>query len=47
MPGETLVPEAPLLDAPLLDVRNLCVSFRSEKGLIRIIEDVSFTVGNR
>ncbi|WP_284945756.1 ABC transporter ATP-binding protein [Acidisoma cladoniae] len=42
MPAESVVTEA-----PLLDVRNLCVSFRSEKGIIRIIEDVSFTVGNR
>ena len=30
---------------PLLDVQNLCVSFRSERGLIRILEDVSFHVG--
>ncbi|RUZ76002.1 ABC transporter ATP-binding protein [Mesorhizobium sp. M7A.F.Ca.US.006.01.1.1] len=32
---------------PLLDVRNLCVSFRSEKGPIRIIENVSFTIRER
>lgn len=31
--------------SPLLDVQNLCVSFRSERGLIRILEDVSFSVG--
>jgi peptide/nickel transport system ATP-binding protein len=30
---------------PLLDVRDLCVSFRSERGIIRILENVSFTVG--
>ncbi len=32
---------------PLLDVRNLCVSFRSEHERVRILEDVSFTVGQR
>jgi peptide/nickel transport system ATP-binding protein len=31
----------------LLDVRDLCVSFRSERGIIRILEHVSFTVGAR
>jgi peptide/nickel transport system ATP-binding protein len=31
----------------LLDVRDLCVSFRSERGIIRILENVSFTVGQR
>lgn len=29
---------------PLLDVQNLCVSFRTDKGLVRILEDVSFCV---
>ena len=32
---------------PLLDVRDLCVSFRSEAGLVRILENVSFSVGQR
>jgi peptide/nickel transport system ATP-binding protein len=31
----------------LLDVRDLCVSFRSERGIIRILENISFTVGQR
>ncbi|HTI00184.1 MAG TPA: ABC transporter ATP-binding protein [Acidisoma sp.] len=31
----------------LLDVQDLCVSFRSEGGLIRILENVSFTVRER
>jgi peptide/nickel transport system ATP-binding protein len=42
MPAE---PSAPA--ETLLDVRNLSVSFRSEKGVIRIIEDISFSVGAR
>lgn len=32
---------------PLLDVRDLSVSFRSERGIIRILEDVSFTLGTQ
>lgn len=36
---------AEAITPPLLDVQNLCVSFRSERGLIRILEDVSFSVG--
>jgi peptide/nickel transport system ATP-binding protein len=42
MPAE---PSAPA--EALLDVRDLCVSFHSERGIIRILENVSFTVGAR
>ena len=31
-------------DAPLLVVENLCVSFRSEDGLVRAVDNVSFQV---
>src|ERR1700710_482181 len=51
MPGSTracAMPAEPSAPAEtLLDVRNLSVSFRSEKGVIRIIEDISFSVGAR
>ncbi|OYV36798.1 MAG: ABC transporter ATP-binding protein [Rhodospirillales bacterium 20-64-7] len=33
--------------SPLLDVRDLRVSFRTKSGLLPILEGVSFTVGNR
>jgi peptide/nickel transport system ATP-binding protein len=33
--------------APLLDVRDLHVSFRSEDGLVRAVDGISFTVGTR
>ena len=32
---------------PLLEVVNLTVAFRTEKGLVRAVDDVSFTVGER
>ena len=38
---------APAAADTLLEVRDLCVSFRSERGIIRILENVSFTVGQR
>jgi peptide/nickel transport system ATP-binding protein len=51
MPGSTrecAMPAEPSAPAEtLLDVRNLSVSFRSEKGIIRIIENISFSVGAR
>ena len=49
MPADMPAPStamAPAAEA-LLDVRDLCVSFRSERGIIRILENVSFTVGQR
>ena len=44
MPADTMTTNP---DGTLLDVRDLCVSFRSERGIIRILENVSFTVGQR
>ncbi|MFT9216966.1 MAG: oligopeptide ABC transporter ATP-binding protein OppD, partial [Acetobacter malorum] len=41
MPAET----APPMTAPLLDVRDLCVSFPSRGRMIPIVEHVSFTLG--
>ncbi|GAB0115719.1 ABC transporter ATP-binding protein [Acidisoma sp. C75] len=41
------VDPSPLPADPLLEVRDLSVSFRSERGIIRILEDVSFTLGHR
>lgn len=43
MPAET----APPMTAPLLDVRDLCVSFPSRGRMIPIVEHVSFTLGER
>lgn len=34
-------------EVPLLEVRNLCVSFRTELGLVPVLEDVSFSVRPR
>jgi peptide/nickel transport system ATP-binding protein len=36
--------ESPTLTTPLLDVRNLNVSFRTSKGMLQIIDNCSFTV---
>ena len=50
MPADMSAPPpgaAPTAGETLLDVRDLCVSFRSERGIIRILENVSFTVGQR
>ncbi|GAB0118140.1 ABC transporter ATP-binding protein [Acidisoma sp. 7E03] len=41
------VDQTPVTTEALLDVRDLCVSFRSERGPVRILENVSFTVGQR
>ncbi len=35
------------LDPPLLQVRDLCVSFRSESGLLRAVQGISFDVAAR
>ena len=32
---------------PVLEVRNLRVGFRTEHGIVRAVDDVSFTVGAR
>ncbi|MDE8346606.1 MAG: ABC transporter ATP-binding protein [Acidocella sp.] len=34
-------------ETPLLDIRNLCVSFRTARGVLPIVEDVSFAIGTR
>ena len=31
--------------APLLEVEKLSVSFRTEAGLVRVVDEVSFTLG--
>jgi oligopeptide/dipeptide ABC transporter ATP-binding protein len=33
-----------MTSAPLLEIRNLCVSFRSDEGTFRAVDDVSFSV---
>ena len=39
--------ESTSTEKPLLDVRNLSVSFRQEDGVVSIVDNVSFTVGAR
>jgi peptide/nickel transport system ATP-binding protein len=34
-------------DAPLLAVENLCVSFRTESGVVPVVRGISFTIGRR
>ncbi len=34
-----------MADAPVLDIRDLCIDFRTREGLVRAVDGVSFTVG--
>ncbi len=36
---------APPTDAPLLDVRDVCVEFQTRNGVARVLESVSFSLG--
>lgn len=44
MPAPQAPPATPPARAPLLDVANLSVSFASDRGRVKAIDDVSFTV---
>ncbi|MCB9948460.1 MAG: ABC transporter ATP-binding protein [Rhodospirillaceae bacterium] len=44
MPAPQTPPATPPARAPLLDVANLSVSFASDRGRVKAIDDVSFTV---
>ncbi|HTW28003.1 MAG TPA: ABC transporter ATP-binding protein [Acetobacteraceae bacterium] len=36
-----------MTEAPLLEIRNLRVSFRTERGMVRAVDDLSLTIGAR